>query len=160
MICTAHRLLVASRKGLIVYARQGDAWRVHALHFKGEPVTQVLADPRNGDWYAALRLGHFGIKLHKSSDQGQTWKEMAAPAFPPKPTEGEFADDTTPWSVDLAWSLQAGGADEPGVLWAGCIPAGLFKSEDGGASWQLNMPLWRQPGRRNWFGGGYDQAGI
>jgi hypothetical protein len=60
----------------------------------------------------------------------------------------------------MVWSLVAGGADEPGRLWAGCLPAGLFRSDDGGASWTLNAPLWLEPRRRDWFGGGYDHAGI
>ena len=50
------------------------------------------------------------------------------------------------------------GAD--GRLWAGCLPAGLFTSTDGGAGWQLVESLWLRPERREWFGGGYDHAGI
>lgn len=153
-------LLVATRKGLFAVQGDGANWHIASHYFAGEPVTQVLADRRDGSWYAALRLGHFGVKLHKSSDQGQSWQEIAAPAFPVKPAEGPWADDPTPWSVDLIWSLAAGGAHEGGTLWAGCLPAGLFKSEDGGASWTLNQPLWEEPRRRAWFGGGYDHAGI
>ena len=153
-------LLVATRKGLFVLRNEAGQWAIAAHHFKGEPVSQVLADARTGHWYAALNLGHFGVKLHKSVDQGGTWSEIAAPAFPPKPTEGPWADDTTPWSVELIWSLATGGPDEPGALWAGCIPAGLFKSTDGGASWAVNAPLWAEPRRRDWAGGGYDHAGI
>ena len=153
-------LLIATRKGLFVLHGEGAEWAIAAHHFLGEPVTSVLVDARDGAWYAALRLGHFGVKLHRSADRGQTWQETAAPAFPLKPTQGPDADDTTPWSVDLIWSLAAVGPDQPGVLWAGCIPAGLFRSTDAGASWTLNTPLWNQPGRREWFGGGYDHAGI
>ncbi len=153
-------LLVASRKGLFVMRGQGAQWSLAPPLFAGEPLTQLLVDPRDGAWYGALRMGHFGVKLRKSTDQGAHWQEIAAPAFPAKPTEGEWADDTTPWTVDMIWALAAGGADEPGVLWAGCIPAGLFRSQDGGASWQLCLPLWQEPRRRAWFGGGYDHAGI
>jgi hypothetical protein len=153
-------LLAGTRKGLLTIERDAAAWRIAALHFPGEPVTQLLADPRDGSWYAALRLGHFGVKIHKSADRGASWTEIAAPAFPTKPDTGPWADDTTPWSVDMVWALAAGGADEPGTLWAGCLPAGLFKSEDGGASWVLNTALWLEPRRRQWFGGGYDHAGI
>lgn len=153
-------LLLATRKGVFVLNGEGAVWAITAHHFPGEPVTHVLVDGRDGAWVVALRLGHFGVKLHRSADRGQTWQETAAPAFPVKPTEGPHADDTTPWSVDLIWSLAAGGAHEPGVLWAGCLPAGLFRSTDAGASWTLNTPLWNQPGRRAWFGGGYDHAGI
>ena len=153
-------LLVASRKGLFVMCGQGANWRITAHHFVGDPVTQVLEDPRDGAWYCALRMGHFGVKMRKSMDRGASWQDIAAPAFPSKPTEGAWADDPTPWSVDTIWTLAAGAADEPGTLWAGCIPAGLFCSRDGGASWQLNAPLWHEPRRREWFGGGFDHAGI
>ena len=40
------------------------------------------------------------------------------------------------------------------------MPGGLFRSADGGESWQLVDALWNQPGRGEWFGGGYDAPGI
>ena len=46
------------------------------------------------------------------------------------------------------------------MLWAGTLPGGLFKSDDRGASWHLNQPLWDRPERDKWFGGGYDDPGI
>lgn len=153
-------LLVASRKGLFVVRGQGTQWAVVSHHFAGDPVTQVLADPRTGHWFAALRMGHFGVKLRKSTDQGASWTEMAAPAFPPKPDSGPLADDPTPWNVDQIWALTPGGMAEPGTLWAGCMPAGLFKSEDGGASWALCTALWEDPLRPGWFGGGNDFPGM
>lgn len=153
-------LLVATRKGLFVIRGQGTQWAAAAHHFAGDPVTQVLADPRNGNWYAALRMGHFGVKLRKSTDHGANWTEIAPPAFPTKPTEGPLADDPTPWNVEMLWSLTPGSAAEPGTLWVGCMPAGLFKSEDGGQSWALNTALWEHPKRLGWFGGGNDYPGI
>ena len=145
---------VGTRKGLFVVRRAASGWQLGKPAFVGEPVSQFLADPHDGAWYAALKLGHFGVKLWKSTDQGAEWREVAAPAFPPKPDSEE--DDPTPWSVDQVWSLAA----TPGVLWAGCNPAGLFKSTDGGASWQLVESLWNLPERKEWLGGGYDHAGI
>ncbi len=151
-------LWVGSRKGLFVVERQPQGgWRIGTPHFPGEPVTQFAVDAGSSTWYAALRLGHFGVKLHRSRDRGASWQEVAAPAFPPKPTEGPWKDDPTPWSVDLLWSLEAA---PDGALWAGCLPAGLFCSRDGGASWQLVQSLWERPERKEWFGGGYDHAGI
>lgn len=150
------QLQVATRKGLFLVGRGGAGWQPGRAHFPGEPVTQVLADPHDGTWYAALRLGHFGVKLKRSTDQGASWEEVATPAFPPKPTEGPWKDDPTPWSVDLLWSLEA----SPGALWAGCIPAGLFVSRDRGDSWQLVESLWERPERKEWLGGGYDHAGV
>ena len=153
-------LLIASRKGLFVLQGHGSQWRIAAHHFAGDPVTQVMTDPRTGDWYAALRLGHFGAKLRKSSDQGATWLDIGTPAFPAKPTDGPLAADTVPWNVELIWSLTPGGPHQPGTLWAGCMPAGLFKSEDGGHTWALNRPLWDNPRRMEWMGGGNDYPGM
>jgi photosystem II stability/assembly factor-like uncharacterized protein len=149
-------LQVATRKGLFLVEPGRHGWHPGRPHFPGEPVTQVLADPYDGTWYAALRLGHFGVKLKRSTDRGASWTEIATPAFPPKPAEGPWKDDATPWSLDMVWSLEAGA----GELWAGGLPAGLFVSRDRGDSWQLVESLWDRPERKEWFGGGYDHAGI
>lgn len=150
------QLMVGTRKGLFTVQRTPSGWRLNRPAFSGEPVTQLLADPHGGDWFAALRLGHFGVKFKRSTDRGETWEEIASPAFPPKPAEGPWKDDPTPWTVDMVWALEAG----PRRLWAGCLPAGLFVSDDRGASWQLVTSLWDRPERKEWFGGGYDHAGI
>jgi hypothetical protein len=67
-----------------------------------------------------------------------------------------------PWphKLDMIWTLEAGHAREPGVVWAGTIPGGLFKSEDAGKTWTLSRALWNDPRRKAWFGGGYDTPGI
>ncbi len=65
-----------------------------------------------------------------------------------------------PWSTVRVWALEAGGPDEPGLLWCGTIPGGLFRSSDDGASWELVRSLWDHPKRKKWFGGGADLPGI
>jgi len=154
------RIYLATRKGLFTVERTsaGD-WRVADTSFLGDPVTIVLDDARDGTLYAALNLGHFGVKLRRSNDGGREWEEVAAPAFPPAPESELDATPAAP-SVFQVWELAAGGKDRPGELWAGAIPAGLFHSRDRGESWQLNQPLWERPERANWFGGGYDDPGI
>ena len=151
------RFYVATRKGLFRFDRQGvGSWSQSCVGFLGDPVSMVLPTA-HGTLYAALDLGHFGAKLQRSGDDGATWEECSMPSFPPKP-EGE--DPNTPWSVQLIWSLETGGADQPGRLWAGTIPGALFRSDDGGDSWELVRSLWDQPQRSEWTGGGYDQPGI
>ena len=61
-----------------------------------------------------------------------------------------------PWSTQMIWSLETTGAGE---LWCGVIPGGLFRSIDGGDSWNLVRALWDDPRRRKWVGGGFDFAG-
>lgn len=144
------KLLVATRKGLFEVDRGDDRWSVGAVHFLGDPVSLVCVDPRDGAWYAALNLGHFGVKLRRSDDRGGTWDEIAVPAYP----EGEGA------SLADCWALVPGGADQPGRLWFGSIPGGLFRSDDRGDSWELNRALWDDERREHWFGGGADEPGI
>jgi hypothetical protein len=149
-------LLLATRKGLLHVEND----QVIAHHFPGDSVSQVLVDTRNNYWYAAQNLGHFGVKVKRSHDQGKTWIDIAAPALPVKPTSGPMADDITPWSIELIWELRQGGHDIASELWAGCIPGALFRSVDCGNSWQLVESLWNDDRRLNWFGGGYDHPGI
>lgn len=158
--------LLGTRKGLFTLHRGTAGWTLgDTVHFLAEPVSAVMADPRDGQWYAALRLGHFGVKLHRSSDQGATWVEVGVPAYPAQASEQAAADNTArdtakPAALDQIWWLEPGGIGEPGVLWAGTIPGGLFRSPDHGQTWQLITSLWDRPERLEWFGGGYDHPGI
>ena len=155
----ANRLYVGTRKGLLTYERQSGALALQATAFLGDPVTFVLEDARDATLYAALNLGHFGVKLHRSRDGGASWQEIPAPAFPAREPVAEDAEPKGP-SVFQIWSLAAGGPDEPGVLWAGTIPGGLFRTDDGGETWSLVESLWDFPARERWMGGGYDDPGI
>jgi photosystem II stability/assembly factor-like uncharacterized protein len=67
---------------------------------------------------------------------------------------------TIPWSTVKIWALEAASAEAPGSLWCGTIPGGLFRSDDGGSSWQIVRSLWDHPKRKKWFGGGADLPGI
>lgn len=160
------RAWVATRKGVFAVERLGPAgkWRIGRSAFLGDNASMVFPDARDGSVYAALGHGHFGVKVHVSRDEGKTWSEGAVPVYPeqpkelpPPPFEGKTA---APWSLELLWCLEAGGKDEPGVIWAGTIPGGLFRSADRGASWSLVRSLWDEPTRPQWFGGGYDHPGI
>jgi hypothetical protein len=145
---------VATRKGM--FAFQSDKpGAINAPSFLGEPVSMMLDDPRDGTIYAALNLGHFGVKLQRSVDRGQTWQEIATPSY--KDITVESGDPPT---LKQIWILEPGGADQPGRVWAGTHPGGLFRSDDRGESWQLVRSLWDKPERAEWFGGGYDWPGI
>src|SRR5207253_11011938 len=128
-------------------------WEIAATHFLGAPVSMVLADERDGALYAALDYGHFGVKLHRSDDGGKSWPELAAPTY-----AGVEADGGDPPSLNLICALEAGGADRDGLIWAGTIPGGLFRSDNRGESWTLVQSLWDAPERKQWFGGAYGEG--
>ncbi|HET6280675.1 MAG TPA: exo-alpha-sialidase [Polyangia bacterium] len=160
----SNRLFVSTRKGLFSFVRGGAGrWEIERVSFLGDAVSLALHDGAgggDGTLYAALGLGHFGVKMRRSSDLGARWDEVAAPAFPPQP-EGHvetFADGKPwPWRVEQIWSLETGAH---GSLWCGTIGGGLFQSSDRAASWTLSQSLWDHPKRKAWFGGGAELPGI
>ena len=158
-------LLVGTRKGLFTFTREAAGWQAVSETFLGDPIPMLMADRRDGSWYAAVEHGHFGTKLHRSDDLGKQWVELDAPRYPAKPddvadTMCPMRQIPIPWSLEKIWTIESGGADKPGVLWCGTIPGGLFKSSDRGETWELNRPLWDMPERAKWCGGGYDYPGI
>ncbi len=152
------RALLSTRKGLFELTRQASGqWALQLAGFIADPVTMTLFDARDGSVYAALNLGHFGVKLHRRDAGATSWQEIAVPAYPPQEQKAEGDVD---WKLRMIWSMAAGGADQPGVLWAGTLPGGLFRSQDRGESWQLVESLWQMPLRREWVGGGAEVPGI
>ena len=147
---------IATRKGLFELRHEGArGWQVAGTHFLGDPVSMVLprgAGAQGGRMLAGLNLGHFGVKVQASDDGGKTWHELPAPTYPPQP---EGAPGPA-WKLVQIWSLERDGQR----LWCGTNPGGLFRSDDGGASWALQHGLWDRPERLEWFGGGYDSPGI
>ena len=87
-----NKLLIGTRKGLVVYKKGKHSWTITAVYFNGVPVSLAYEDERNGEWYACLDHGHWGVKLHKSCDKGQRWEELEAPAYP----EGYFIKENIP----------------------------------------------------------------
>jgi len=150
-------LLLGTRKGLISYRNQQGKWTYDTVSFKGIPVSIAWVDERNGTWWACLDHGHWGCKLHFSSDEGRNWQEVDAPAYP----EGEEAKEGKPAALRYMWAMAHGGLNHPNKLLIGTEPGGLFQSDDGGQTFELVRSLWDLPERKEfWFGGGRDFAGI
>lgn len=159
---TGTRLHIGTRKGMFVVDGAGADATVVGEHFVGDNVPLTATDPRDGAWYAVLDHGHFGVKLHRSDDEGASWDEVAVPEYPPKP---EGFVDIDMWGKEREWALMNIWALEPGLhrdgaLWCGTIPGGLFVSEDRGASWRLVESLWNDECRPRWNGGGADQPAL
>ena len=125
--------MVATRKGAWLY--HGDAarktWRADGPHFLGHIVNHLVLDPRDGrTLLAAAKTGHLGPTVFRSTDLGRSWKEAARP-----PAFAKAADGEKGRVVDHTFWLTPGHASEPDVWYAGTSPQGLFRSEDGGVTW-------------------------
>jgi len=147
-------VLVATRKGAWLY--HGDAarrnWRADGPHFLGHIISHLVLDPRDGrTLLAAAKTGHLGPTVFRSTDLGRSWKEAARPPAFAKASDGE-----TGRAVDHTFWLTPGHASEPGTWYAGTSPHGLFRSEDGGVTWQPVAGLNDDPQYRTWMGGPQD----
>jgi photosystem II stability/assembly factor-like uncharacterized protein len=147
-------VMVATRKGAWLY--RGDAarrtWRTDGPHFLGHIVNHLVLDPRDKrTLLAAAKTGHLGPTIFRSTDFGRSWKEAAKPPAFPKAADGEKGR-----SVDHTFWLTPGAETEPDVWYAGTSPQGLFRSEDGGTSWEPCAGLNEDPQYRAWMGGVQD----
>jgi photosystem II stability/assembly factor-like uncharacterized protein len=143
-------LFVATRKGAWLF--HGDAsrreWRAGGPHFLGHILNHVVLDPRDGKTLlAAAKTGHLGPTVFRSTNLGRTWKEAARPPAFAKAGPGE-----TGRAVDHTFWLAPGHASQRGVWFAGTSPQGLFRSEDGGATWEPFSAINEDPQYRKWMG--------
>ena len=143
-------VLVATRKGAWLY--HGDAarntWRADGPHFLGHIINHLVLDPRDGrTLLAAAKTGHLGPTVFRSTDLGHTWKEAARP-----PAFAKAIDDKGARTVDHTFWLTPGHVSEPNVWYAGTSPQGLFRSEDGGVTWDLFSSIIDDPKYRKWMG--------
>ena len=145
-------LYVATRKGLWTLSSDVTrrSWKLAGPHFLGHIVHHALRDPRDGrTLLAAARTGHLGPTIFRSTDRGRTWAEASRPpAF--DPGSGR--------AVDHTFWLTPGHSSEPGTWYAGTSPQGLFRSVDGGATWDGVAGFNAHPQRKAWCNG--DEEGT
>lgn len=148
---TARRIavLVATRKGAWIFRSDPSrrSWRADGPHFLGHVLHHLVLDPRDGrTLLAAAKTGHLGPTIFRSTDLGRTWKEAKQPPAFTKRADGRGR------SVDHTFWLTPGHASEPGVWYAGTSPQGLFRSDDGGATWSSASPINEDPQYIEWMG--------
>ncbi len=143
-------LLVATRKGAWLF--HGDAarktWRIDGPHFLGHIISHVVLDPRDGrTLLAAAKTGHLGPTIFRSTNWGKTWKEAAQPPAFAKAPAGAAGR-----AVDHTFWLTPCHANEPNAWYAGTSPQGLFRTDDGGNTWQPFSYINDDPQYRTWMG--------
>src|SRR3954462_1760489 len=118
-------VLVGTRKGTFLFwSDQGRRCWQRSQHHGHAGVNVVSYDERDGSIYAATSTFEGGPAIQRSPDGGLTWQ--CATRLP------TFADER---QIDQIWQVAPGHAARPGELWAGTRTAGLFRSADGGATW-------------------------
>jgi photosystem II stability/assembly factor-like uncharacterized protein len=139
------RVLVGTRKGAWIYtadaARQ--RWSISEPMLPGWTVHHMSVDLRHDPprIYAAANHWAWGPSVARSDDGGKTWeKRSPGLAFP----------SDMGIAVVNTWHVEPGHESQPGVVYAGTQPGGLFRSEDWGESWQPVESLTRHRFRQFW----------
>jgi hypothetical protein len=135
-------LTIGTKKGLFVAeaSKSRGAFALRGPFGSGVAVYSSLIDTRGTPRILASSCNaFFGMKVLCSTDLGKTFKETkSAPAFPKE--DGR--------ALANIWSLEPG--DHKKDLWCGVEPASLFRSEDGGDSWELVSGISNHEHARKW----------
>lgn len=147
-------ILVGTRKGAFILCSDASRrrWSLNGPHFLGSIVHHLVLDPRDGKTLvAAVRSGHLGPTIYRSTNMGKSWTEATRPPAYPKAPEGR-----TGRVLDHTFWLTPGHASQKDVWYAGASPQGLFRSADGGMTWDGVSGFNDHPDRAKWTGGEQD----
>src|SRR5512136_2599239 len=134
------RVLVGTRKGAFILtsdARRAQ-WEVSGPLFAGWEIYHLKGSPADPDrLYASQSTGWFGQLIQRSNDGGKTWEPVGNKfAYAGTPGTHQWYDGTQhPWEFKRVWYLEPSPTD-PDTVYAGVEDAALFRSSDGGKSWQ------------------------
>jgi photosystem II stability/assembly factor-like uncharacterized protein len=171
---------VGTRKGAFILSSDGSRrkWEVSGPHFAGWEIFHMkgsAADPNR--IYASQTSGWFGQIIQRSDDGGKTWhqpgtpagQELKSPEGFPMGESNKFVYDTSdatgrpltthqwydgtqhPWEFKRVWHLEPS-LSEPQTVFAGVEDAAMFKTTDGGRTWNELAGL-RQAHGDKWMPG-------
>lgn len=164
-------VLVGTRKGAFVYSSDArrERWDLSEPLLKGSSIYSMIFDLRRDPPRLLAASNHWawGRSVARSDDLGNTWEQRTPGlSFPADAAENapNWVWDTTTGnpkraeslSVENVWSVRPGLQDQPGLVWAGTQPAGLFRSHDWGETWEPVNSLNYIEMRKYWYptGGG------
>ena len=162
------RLLVGTKKGAFILTSDGKRkdWTVSGPHFAGWEIYHLKGSPIEPNRiFASQSSGWFGQIIQRSNDGGKTWETPGGgpPASPDGMPRGEsnkfiyegevgthkWYDGTQhPWEFKRVWHLEPSPFNADTVF-AGVEDAAIFKSTDGGATWN-EMPGLRSAKGQLW----------
>jgi photosystem II stability/assembly factor-like uncharacterized protein len=134
------RLLVGTRKGAFVLTSDGtrQRWNVSGPHFGGWEIYHVAGSPvEPARLYASQSSGWFGQLIQRSDDGGASWQPVGNEfTYDGVPGTHQWYDGTPhPWEFARVWHLEPSLTD-PDTVYAGAEDAALFRTVDGGHTWQ------------------------
>jgi hypothetical protein len=131
-------VLVGTPKGAFVL--DGDAgrrdWGLRGPLCEGWPIHDISVEPGSGALLAGGGSPWYGPAVWRSDDLGASWTHSS---------EGLTYGDDGP-KVKTVWNVTATAS----AIYAGVEPAGLFRSGDGGDTWQHVEGLTNHPTRPEW----------
>src|SRR5262245_56762233 len=134
------RALIGTKKGAFVLTSDGkrEKWDVAGPHFGGWEIYHIKGSPLNPDrLYASQTSGWFGQVVQRSDDGGKTW-EAVSNEFRYAGEAGThlWYDGTPrPFEFKRIWHFEPS-LDDADTVYAGAEDAAIYRSTDGGASWQ------------------------
>jgi photosystem II stability/assembly factor-like uncharacterized protein len=134
------RVLVGTRKGAFILTSDAarERWDVSGPHFAGWEIFHVKGSPVDPNrLYASQSSGWFGQLIQRSNDGGKTWEPVGNKfVYDGIPGTHQWYDGTQhPWEFKRVWHLEPSLTDLD-TVYAGVEDAALFRSVDGGMTWE------------------------
>jgi photosystem II stability/assembly factor-like uncharacterized protein len=134
------RVLVGTRKGAFILTSDGrrEKWDVSGPHFAGWEIYHLKGSPADSNRiYVSQTSGWFGQQIQRSNDGGRSWEPAGNKfTYAGVPGTHQWYDGTPhPWEFKRVWHLEPSLSD-PETIYAGVEDAALFRSTDGGSTWE------------------------